>query len=180
MDIKKFIVSITLGFLAIAAQANTILSGFYIDTVDPFLGGDSVVHYDDGSFTWSQHFRVHIAPYAQIFNNPDPDFTIPDWITPVSNGGAWFTPNVELFAAWGSNNEVLAASMGNGVDYSFNNWPVIFFSDSQSSWDVQLYTPVVVSSVPEPETYALMLAGLLGIMTTIRQKKTGKSNLSTN
>ena len=171
--IKKFIVSMALLGTAIAAQANTILSGFYIDTVDPFLGGDSVVHYDDGSLTWSQHFRVHIAPYAQIFNNPDPDFTIPDWITPVSNGGAWFTPNVELFAAWGGSNEVLAASMGNGVDLSSALINVIFFADTQSSWDVQLYTPVV-TSVPEPESYALMLASL-GILAAVRQKSSKKT-----
>ena len=159
---------------AIAAQANiTTLRGFYIDAVDDAVGGYSTVHWDDGSQTWANHFAVYVAPSASIVGSLDPDYTIPGWITPVANGGAMFQ-DVELFARWGQQNEVFASSMGNGVDYSFANWPVIVFSLDQSSWDVQLYTPVVVSTVPEPGTYALMLASL-GILAAVRQKNSKKT-----
>ena len=177
---KKFIVILTMFFASFVAQAIE-LSGFYIDTVNPVTGGDTIVHWDDGSETWTKTFQVHIAPYQVLIDeaisgNYDPELTIPNWITPVKNGGATFE-GVELYEIWGRRNEVLAASMGNGVDYSFADDNVIFFSSTQSSWDVTL-TPV--TSVPEPQTYALMLAGI-GLMMTIRQKKTGKlSNLSTN
>ena len=176
---KKFIVILTMFFASFVAQAIE-LSGFYIDTVNPVTGGDTIVHWDDGSETWTKTFQVHIAPYQVLIDeaisgNYDPELTIPNWITPVKNGGATFE-GVELYEIWGQDNEVLAASMGNGVDYSFNDSNMIFFSYDESSWDVTL-TPV--TSVPEPETYALMLAGL-GLMTVIARKKAGKSNLSTN
>ena len=182
---KKFIVILTMFFASFVAQAIE-LSGFYIDTVNPVTGGDTIVHWDDGSETWTKTFQVHIAPYQVLIDeaisgNYDPELTIPNWITPVKNGGATFE-GVELYEIWGRRNEVLAASMGNGVDYSFADDVdysfaddnVIFFSYDESSWDVTL-TPV--TSVPEPETYALMLAGL-GLMTVIGRKKAGKSNLS--
>lgn len=172
---KKFIVILTMFFASFVAQAIE-LSGFYIDTVNPVTGGNTTVHWGayDGA-NWANHFQVHIDPYASIINNPDIDFTIPNWITPVANGGATFNP-VELYAIWGPNNEVFTTSMGNGEDGSWTGRNLIGFGRAESSWDVTL-TPV--TSVPEPETYAMMLAGL-GLMTVIARKKAGKSNLSTN
>jgi hypothetical protein len=170
--IKKFIVSMALLGSAIAAQAGTILSGFYIDAVDDAVGGYSTVHWDDGSFTWANHFAVYVAPSISIIGSMDPDYTIPGWIIPVANGGATFQ-DVELFARWGPNSEVFASSMGNGADLSSIGFNIIDFSDTQSSWDVQLYTPVV-TSVPEPESYALMLASL-GILAAVRQKSSKKT-----
>ena len=171
--IKKLLVSTTFFLTAIAAQATT-LSGFYMDTVDPMTGGNTTVHWDDGSYTWANQFQVHIAPYQVLIDeaisgNYDPDLTIPNWITPVANGGATFAP-VELVEIWGWHQEVLTTSMGNGVDLSFAHWPVIFFSLDQASWDVTL-TPV--KSVPEPETYAMLLAGL-GVMGAMARRRKAK------
>ena len=168
--IKKCIVSMALLGAAVAAQAGnfTILHGFYMDQVDAHTGGDSMVHWDDGSLTWANHFAVHIDPYFDILNNPDGQFTIQNWIKPVTNGGATFEP-VELFAVWGQQNEVFATSMGNGVDLNFSNHlNVLVFSNDQASWQVTL-TPV--TSVPEPETYAMLLAGLGLIGGIARRRK---------
>jgi hypothetical protein len=171
--IKKFIVSMALLGTAIAAQANiTILSWFYIDQVDDAVGGYSTVHWDDGSQTWANHFAVYVAPSASIVGSLDPDYTIQNWITPVANGGANFQ-GVELFARWGPNSEVFASSMGNGADLSSIGFNMIDFSGTNASWNVQLYTPVV-TSVPEPESYALMLASL-GILAAVRQKNSKKT-----
>ncbi len=172
--IKKIIVSITFFIMAIAAQAMELRS-FYIDLVDKDTGGNATVYWGgyDRSETWTKTFQVYMAPYANIIGIPYPDDTIPNWITPVANGGATFEP-VELFAVWGIDNEIFPTSMGNGFDFPISGKKKLFFPDDQAVWVVTL-TPV--TSVPEPESYALMLAGL-GLMTVIGRKKTGKSSLS--
>ena len=167
--IKKLLVSTTFFLTALTAQANIILSGFYMDAVDENVGGFSTVYWGWDGSNWAHHFAVYVAPSASIIGSVDPDYTIPGWISPVANGGATFQP-VELFARWGPNNEVFASSMGNGFDASLTGWNIIIFPPDQTSWDVTL-TPV--TSVPEPETYAMLLAGL-GVMGAMARRRKAK------
>lgn len=160
----------------------------YFADVDTRGQGSGLVYYNtsipnETILTWDHvgYFGAHddkLATFQLVVRGPD--FAVPagegqigffwntvGWETGDASGGSGGfggTPAAVGFGDGQSNGFVLAGSTQNGISRIVNDEFIWFNLNSEGE-------PTPVPSIPEPETYALMLAGLGLLGAAVRRRK---------
>lgn len=126
-----------------------------------------------GLTTWSQTFSLPAGSYtlqfamaSELFNNTQAvDVALSGGASASQTFSATGTVGVNYWADW----------QGKSLAFAANGAPVtLTFSTNNLQFDVGLDNVHVLSAVPEPETYAMIMAGL-GLIGFIARRRRGRA-----